>query len=123
MSMTWGGQSARPARTWIVDQAEDLAELERRLNYLDEQPFAPGGVGFAGCGLRLLTRPDYRERSLIGIQKTEPEIAEAHSPRFRFASATSAAFKTSNTVPPAFVRTACDTLRHVVLSLAAARNS
>jgi len=30
-----------PARTWIVDQAEDLAGLGQRLNYLDEHGFKP----------------------------------------------------------------------------------
>jgi hypothetical protein len=34
----------RPARTWIVDQAEDLAGLERRLNYLEERDFKPHQV-------------------------------------------------------------------------------
>jgi len=37
-------RSRGPARTWIVDQDEDLAGLEQRLNYLDEHGFRPHQV-------------------------------------------------------------------------------
>ena len=40
MSVAWSSEPGNPGRkTWVVDEAPNPAELERRLNHLDEEGF------------------------------------------------------------------------------------
>ncbi len=40
MSLAWSSEPGNPGRkTWVVDEAPNLVELERRLNHLDEEGF------------------------------------------------------------------------------------